>query len=120
LTPTTTANSQATNITSTTAFSVTPSNGAGAGNTASTTVSVAGTTSSQDFCSQYSNVVIIDVPWGGQATSQGSGGAFFSNGVLVGRFTVPANFASSSGSKGKVQHAEYGDPPTYRQASLST
>jgi hypothetical protein len=116
----TTVGAQATNVTSTTSFSVTPSNGAGAGNTASAVVSVASTSTAVDFCTQYQNVVVLDVPWGSQATTGGAGGSFAANGVLVARFTVPAGFTSSSGKKGKVQHAEYGDPPTYRQASLST
>jgi hypothetical protein len=119
----TTVGAQATNITATTSFSVTPSNGGGAGNTATAVVSVAGTSTpppSLDFCTQYPNVVVLDVPWGGQAVSGGAGAGFQANGVLVARFTVPAGFTSNSGKKGKVTHAEYGDPPTYRQASLST
>lgn len=120
VTPTTSVASQSTNLTSTTGFSVTPSNSAGNGNTASTTVSVAGTSSSLDFCSQYSGVTIIDVPWGAQAITGGAGGGFQAKGIVVARFTVPAGFGSSSGSKGTVTAAEYGDPGTYRQASLST
>ncbi|MEP6678279.1 MAG: hypothetical protein ABJB78_03200, partial [Betaproteobacteria bacterium] len=87
---------------------------------ASATVSVAGTSSSLDFCSQYTNVVILDVPWGAQAITGGSGGSFLSNGVVVARFTVPAGFAAGFGSKGTITAAEFGDPGTYRQASLST
>jgi hypothetical protein len=119
----TTVASQATNITATTSFSVTPRNATGAGNTASAIVSVAGTATpppSLDFCTQYQNVTVMDVPWGGQAVTGGASGSFAANGVLVARFTIPAAFTSNSGKKGKVTHAEYGDPPTYRQASLST
>jgi len=120
LTASTTTNSQATNLTATTSFSVTPSNSAGSGNTASTSVSVAGTTTSLDFCTQYTSVVVVDIPWGGQAFTGGAAGSFFKAGVLVARFTVPANFTNTPGSKGLVAHAEYTDPPTFRQASLST
>jgi len=116
LTASTATGSQATNVTTTTAFSVTPSNGAGSGNTASTTVTVAGTTTTAtDFCSQYTNVVFLDVPFGGQATS----GSFTARGILVARFTVPANFTSTSSNTGTIVLGEYGDPATYRQASLS-
>jgi len=120
LTASTATGSQSTNVTTTTAFSVTPSNSAGVGNTASATVTVAGTTTTAlDFCGQYTNVVILDVPFGGQATSGGSGGSFAAKGILVARFTVPANFTSTSGSKATITLGEYGDPATYRQASLS-
>jgi hypothetical protein len=74
---------------------------------------------SSNSCAQYSTVNFLDVPWGSQAVSRGNG-EFHSNGVLVAQFTVPLGFASSNGSKGKIQHAEFGDSPTYRQASLST
>ena len=120
LTPSTSTGSQSTNVTTTTAFSVTPSNGAGAGNVASATVTVAGTTApSADLCSQYTNVVFLDVPFGGQAVSGGPGGSFSAKGILVARFTVPANFTSASGSKATITLGEYGDSATYRQASLS-
>jgi len=64
--------------------------------------------------------VILDVPFGAQATTGGSGGSFLANGIVVARFTVPAGFTSGSGNKGTITAAEYGDPGTYRQASLST
>lgn len=117
-TPNTTP-SQSTNMTSTTTFTVTPSNGTGAGNVASATVTVAGTSSAGDLCSSYSQVTIIDVPWGGQKISGGSGSSFAKAGVLVARFTVPAAYASVSGSKGRIEYAEYVDPAAFRQASLS-
>jgi hypothetical protein len=122
LAPDTTASTQSANITTTTVFSVTPRNGAGNGNSASTTVSVAGTTGTNgtDFCSNYSQVTFIDVPWGGQAISGGGAGSFFKNGVLVARFTVPAGYGSAFGSKGRIEYAEYVDSSTYRQASLSS
>ena len=114
--------SQSTNVTATTTFTVTPSNSAGAGNTATATVTVAGSGGGggQNFCANYQNVIILDVPWGGVADTRSSGQNFAPNGVLVAKFTVPAGWANNPGNVGKVQAAEYGDPPTYRQASLST
>jgi len=121
LTAITTTASQTTNITATTTFSVTPSNSAGAGNTAQATVAVAGGGGggAQNFCGNYQNVIYLDVPWGGVADTRSSGQNFAPNGVLVAKITVPAGWANNPGSVGKVQAAEYGDPPTYRQASLS-
>jgi hypothetical protein len=40
--------------------------------------------------------------------------------VLVAKFTIPAGVGYGFGASGKVQVAEFGDPPTWRQASLST
>jgi len=62
----------------------------------------------------------MDVPWGGINNTTGNGTPFQNNGIVVARFTVPAGAAYTFGSVGKIQVAEYGDPPTYRQASLST
>lgn len=114
-------------ITATTTFSVTPMNSAGAGNTATVTVTVAGGGGGPpggggglNFCSSYTNVIYLDVPWGGVADTRSAGSNFLPNGVLVAKFTIPAGWANNPGSVGKVQAAEYGDPPTYRQASLST
>ena len=119
--PSTGTPSQAVNITKTTSFSVTASNGAGNGNVASMSVSVAGTSGAPDFCGQYGNVTILDLAWGKgqQVVSGGSGGSFAANGILVVRFTVPAGFASASGAKGTLSYAEYAGPATYRQVSLS-
>jgi hypothetical protein len=117
----TTTGTQSTNVTATTTFTVTPSNSAGSGNTASATVTVAGSSGGGgSFCDQYKNVIYLDVPWGGVADTRSAGSNFLPNGVLVARFTVPATWVNSPGSVGKVQAAEYGDPPTYRQASLSS
>jgi len=119
----TTTASQSTNVTATTTFSVTPSNSAGPGNTAQATVTVAGGGGGgggTGSCANYQNVIFLDVPWGGVADTRSSGSNFLPNGVLVARFTIPAGWANNPGSVGKVQVAEYGDPPTYRQASLST
>jgi hypothetical protein len=116
----TTTNVVSTNIAATTVFGVTPSNGAGNGNTASTTVSVAGTSTTVDFCSTYTNVIVVDLPWGGQLIRNDSVGAFVPNGVLVGRFTVPATATSAPGAKGYATFFEYVDTSYYRQASLST
>jgi hypothetical protein len=113
--------SQSTSITATTTFTVTPSNSAGAGNTASATVTVAGGGGGGggSFCDKYTNVIFMDVPWGGIADTRSNGTTFLPNGILVAKFTVPASWVNTSGYVGKAQVAEYGDPPTYRQASLS-
>jgi len=117
----TTAASQSVNVTGTTTFSVTPTNTAGSGNTATATVTVAGGAGGGgSMCDKYQNVIILDVPWGGVADTRSSGSNFLPNGVLVARFQVPAGFVSSPSAVGKIQAAEFGDPPTYRQASLST
>jgi hypothetical protein len=72
------------------------------------------------FCNNYQNVILLTVPWGGVADTRSAGENFLPNGILVAQFTVPSGWANNPGSIGKVQVAEYGDPPTYRQASLST
>jgi hypothetical protein len=121
LTSLTTTPSQTTNVTATTTFTVTPINASGNGNTANATVTVAGSAGGGgSFCSNYTNVITLDVPWGGVADTRSAGENFLPNGILVARFTVPATWTNNPGSVGKVQVAEYGDPPTYRQASLST
>jgi hypothetical protein len=127
ITTNTTTPVQVTNVTANTIFYVIPSNAAGAGNAAAAVVNVGAATGgggggggAGGFCSQYSNVVTMDVPWGGQQTTLGNGSPFVNSGILVARFTVPAGVVYGSGSQGKIQVAEFGDPPTYRQASLST
>jgi len=118
---TTTVATQSINITGTTTFTVTPSNAAGNGNTATATVAVAGGGGGGgSLCDKYQNVIVLDVPWGGVNDTRSAGTNFLPNGILVARFTVPAGWANNPGNVGKVQAAEYGDPPTYRQASLST
>ena len=123
----TVGNVQNPSLTATTTFTVTPSNSAGSGNTASVTVTVAsggggggGGGGGQSFCANYQNVIFLDVPWGGVADTRSSGQNFLPNGILVAKFTVPSGWTNGQGSVGKVQAAEFGDPPTYRQASLST
>ncbi|HSV20069.1 MAG TPA: hypothetical protein VLR71_16765 [Casimicrobiaceae bacterium] len=122
----TVGNVQNPSITSTTTFTVTPSNSAGSGNTASATVTIAGSggggppPGGQSFCANYQNVIFLDVPWGGVADTRSAGSNFLPNGVLVAKFTVPSTWSNAQGSVGKLQVAEFGDPPTYRQASLSS
>jgi hypothetical protein len=122
----TTSAQQTVNVTSSTTFSVTPSNGSGQGNTAQQTVSVSTTTGGggggggTDLCSGLPGVVRMNVPWGGQADTRSNGASFGGNGILVASFTVPAGAAYSFGSLGAVTVSEFGDPPVYRQASLST
>ena len=107
----------------TTTYDVTACNGTSCSNTVVTTFIVAGTGggggTAQNFCDQYQNVTYIDVPWGGQVLGTSGGGSFAAKGVLVARFTVPASAAYGNGAVGKIQVAEYGDPATYRQATLS-
>jgi hypothetical protein len=122
----TTSGQQTVNVTATTTFFVTPANASGSGNSAQTTVTVStgggdssGGGNSQNLC-PASGVTRLTVPWGGQADTRSSGTAFGGSGILVVSFTVPASAAYGFGSLGAVSVSEFGDPPVYRQASLST
>jgi hypothetical protein len=118
---------QSIQVSSTTTFTVTPSNGSGPGNQAQVTVNVTsgggggGGNAGGDLCSQYQNVVRMDVPWGGSKDTRSNGTPFLANGVLAVRFTVPAGAAYSFGALGAVNVSEFADGgPAFRQASLST
>jgi hypothetical protein len=118
-TPTTT-NVAATSITTTTTFSVTPSNATGSGNTAQTTVSVAG--SSVGNCGQYSNVLpIVNATWGQAANWQSAASGNFGDGsrtIWVFRLTVPPGTPSSSVT-GRFTVSEFNGPTTFRQMTIS-
>ena len=116
-TPTVT-NVSSTSITSTTTFSVTPSNSTGPGNTASVTVSVAGSVLGN--CGQFGNVLpVVNATWGQQSSwhSQDSG-SFGDNAVWVIKLVVPAGTANSN-SAGSFTTAEFNGPNTPRQLTIS-
>lgn len=65
-----------------------------------------------DFCGQYTNVSQVNLPWNGSV--RGSAG---SQGVVVGKFTVPAGFSSTS--YGMVTVVEYGTGAITRTVTVS-
>lgn len=96
---------------------------AGAGNcsnwtTPSTTVSVAGTTVVAGLCSAYSNVVIVDFPWGTTIDTRIPAPGLTADTVFVGRIDVPTDVGSTS--LGQVRFYEYIDPEALRLISVST
>ncbi len=118
-TPTVT-NVASTNITATTSFSVTPSNGTGPGNTASVTVNVAGSGLGPE-CAKFANVLpVVNATWGQQSSwhSQDSG-SFGDNAVWVIKLVVPAGTPNSN-SAGSFTTAEFNGPNTPRQLTIST
>ncbi len=121
-TPTST-NVQSTSITSTTTFSVTPSNASGNGNTASVTVNVAGT--SLGNCGSYSNVLpVVNVTWGQAANWQSTASGNFGNGnntVWVFKLVVPPGTPPTPTSQnGRFTVSEFNGPTTFRQMTIST
>lgn len=116
----TSTGTQTDSVKATTTYSVTPANGSGPGNTASATVTVGGGGGGgTGLCANYTSVINMDVPWGGTNDTRSNATPFVANGILVVRFTVPAGASFSPGSPGAVSVSEFGDPPVYRQASLS-
>ena len=73
-----------------------------------------------DYCSSYSNVTRIDLPWDSQIDSYPHGG-FAAGGVLVGRLVVPAN-ATATTFPGTISLVEFAPDlaPTERLMSLSS
>ena len=51
------------------------------------------------LCAGLPNVVMLDVPWGGTVTTRGTGTTFQANGMVVGKFTVPAGYVTTPGFK---------------------
>jgi len=75
--------------------------------------------SGQDFCGSYSNVVRFTANWGdSKRFLTVSMGGFASNGVIVMQFTVPSSPASYA-TAGVTNMAEYAEPATTRQMTLS-
>lgn len=120
LTPTTSTNVQSTSVTTTTIFSVTPSNAGGNGNTASVTVNVAGT--SLGNCGQYSNVLpIVNTTWGQAANWQSTASGNFGDGnntIWVFKLVVPPGTPISSVT-GRFTVSEFNGPTTFRQMTIS-
>jgi hypothetical protein len=116
----TAVNNQLFAITQTTSFSVTPSNAAGAGNTAQVSVAVQQVVTG--FCSQYGTVIPaspINVPWGTPMSAQSAqSGSFGDNTVWVFQIAVPAG-APTASVNGYFQAAEFGGLATPRQMTIS-
>jgi hypothetical protein len=74
-----------------------------------------------DFCSAFGNVIGQTIGWGdlsGQRIYTSSMGGFGPTTALVIQFTVPTS-PSTYATEGKVSFAEFGDPPTLRQQTIS-
>ena len=72
------------------------------------------------FCSQYSDVRIVDLTWGGYIDTGGSGGVGVNAGtVLVGRLSVPANASSPTNSPGLISIVEHMAGQANRVMSIS-
>jgi hypothetical protein len=71
------------------------------------------------LCSAYSNVITQPISWGdnGRYLTASMGG-FSANGVIVFQFVVPIT-PTSYGTAGNTSIAEYAEPPTFRQMTLS-
>jgi hypothetical protein len=100
-------------------YSVIATNVVGPGQSASASVSWQQSVGGTDFCGQYSDVSRVSAPWGMSAVyPHDYDGAFRAGMVLVVSFTVPST--PSYGTPGfSASVAEYADPPTYRQVTLS-
>lgn len=114
----TSTNQVSTNITSTTTFSVTPGNATGAGNTATVTVTVAGSVLGN--CGQYPNVLpIVNTTWGASNSwPSTASGNFGDNTIWVFRLTVPAGTPISNVA-GRFTVSEYQGQATPRQITIS-
>ena len=75
---------------------------------------------SGDLCSAYgSRVMRSELPWDSTSVhSRDVPPGFAQDGLWVVSFTVPAN--ASGSIAGRISVAEYGDPPTMRDTTLST
>jgi hypothetical protein len=118
-------NQASANIGVTTTFSVTATNSAAGSGTASTTVSVATGTGGGGTIScaaeGYASTRTINLNWSGtngNITAQtASVGGFGQNTAVVATFTTPA---AGNTRTGQITFYDFGDPPTYRTAVLST
>ena len=111
----TTVASQSTNITATTAFTVTPRNAGGAGNTAGVTVSVAAAGGGAISCTGFTTTRLVDLDWGTPTrllTSMSPSDA------IVVRFTTGSTI-SPANNLPKITGAEWGTAPSQRTATLS-
>jgi hypothetical protein len=75
-----------------------------------------------DFCGSFGNVIGQNMAWNdrsGVAITTSSMGGFGATTALVMQFTVPAN-ANAFNTAGRVSFAEFTDPPTIRQMTIST
>ena len=99
-------------------YSVTGTNSFGTSAPAQTTVTwTTPPPAGADFCSQYPQVVRMNLNWGGYIDTNRNGG-FPGGAILVGRLTVPQN-AKGTGP-GLVSMAEYIDGQAERIMTIST
>jgi len=73
--------------------------------------------SGADFCGGFSNVIRVDLTYGGHFDTSANGG-FPADAVVVGRIRVPANAAGTT-SPGVISVVEYIDPQAARIMTLS-
>lgn len=112
------ANTSSTAITYT--YGLTACNGSSCANEVTTTFVVAGTTAQPvGFCSNYTDVLFVDLPWGGQTTTTTAGNVKPGT-IVVARLAVPANAVTSGYKSGKVNWGEYSGGTYDRVGSLST
>lgn len=116
------SNQASTNIVATTVFTVVASNASGAAPSASKTVVVASSTGGggQISCASdgFATTRVVNLDWTssiGNVAAITSG--FGANTALVVSFQTPAK---GNARVGNIDYTEWGDPPTYRQAILST
>jgi len=101
-------------------YAVAASNAIGNSEAASVDVVWSQPPANTDFCSQYPNVGRGSMPWGGEVRSGRSVPELSANGILSISLSVPPGFTSNPSSYGSISVAEFGDPPTQRQITLST
>lgn len=100
-------------------YEATACNGPSCAAPVTTTFTVAGT-APPSMCSQYTNVVQFNLPWGGFVDTHNLNPNFMANGVAVGKFTVPPGFTQSSSGLGQASAVAFIDGAAYRTMTLST
>jgi hypothetical protein len=101
-------------------YSVRARNAAGDSNPASVVIDWQQSAEAPDFCSRYADVTRRSATTG--STFQLMTRSFMTFGpktVMVVSYTVPASASASTVGPGMISVAEYGGPPTVRQATLS-
>ena len=100
-------------------YSVIASNSFGPGSAAATTLTwESAPPPGADLCSNYGDVMRIDLPWGGTLDTR-DGGGMRPGTIVVARMRVPAN-ATSAQQAGQVRFYEYIDGQAQRQLTVSS